>query len=181
MEQVGTILPRSIPKVAFGGNVLHVGLLQRFQCGERLGGLKQFSGESDQGKRGMIMAGRFQAMALIAFAALTIPIGHAVAQSINVGDDQSAFANDGECDDVRFAGPGMSRKPTPRSRVLETAQQMMKSDNEFLAARGMDMLERGLAEQTRLDEGALIRAQVHILHDATDCQAAFLSGRIQVR
>ena len=31
-----------------------------------------------------------------------------MAQSIPYGDDSSPYANDGECDDKRFEGPGMT-------------------------------------------------------------------------
>lgn len=41
-------------------------------------------------------------------SALAVWGAGAEAQSINFGDDTSEWANDGECDDRRFRGPGMS-------------------------------------------------------------------------
>ena len=57
----------------------------------------------------------------------------AVAQNIRFGDDSSEWANDGECDDPRFQGAGMTTTPL-------------------------------------LDQD--------ILHDATDCRAAYNAGTI---
>ena len=37
--------------------------------------------------------------------------GPAFAQSISFGDDSGDWAQDGECDDPRFEGPGMSLTP----------------------------------------------------------------------
>jgi len=45
------------------------------------------------------------ALTLIAALLLAWP---AMAQTPDFGDDSSPFANDGECDDPRFAGPGMT-------------------------------------------------------------------------
>lgn len=42
------------------------------------------------------------------FAALTLSAAPALAQTIDFGADSSQWANDGECDDPRFAGPGMT-------------------------------------------------------------------------
>lgn len=56
-------------------------------------------------------------------------------RTIDFGDDSSTWANDGECDDPRFAGPGM------------TTTTLLASD---------------------------------ILHDATDCRAAYARGALWV-
>ncbi len=70
-------------------------------------------------------------IAMLAFAPLAV-----AQQSIDFGDDGSMFANDGECDDPRFTGPGM------------TDTKLLESD---------------------------------ILHDATDCKAAFEAGNLQLK
>ena len=43
---------------------------------------------------------------LALFSAAIPPVAHA--QNIDFGDDASRFARDGECDDMRFSGPGMT-------------------------------------------------------------------------
>src|SRR5437868_5932880 len=45
----------------------------------------------------------------------------AVAQTIDFGDDASKFAKDGECDDKRFSGPGMTDTPLLDSDVKHDA------------------------------------------------------------
>ena len=42
------------------------------------------------------------------FAALTLTAAPAFAQTVDFGADTSQWAKDGECDDPRFAGPGMT-------------------------------------------------------------------------
>lgn len=42
------------------------------------------------------------------FAALTLSAAPAFAQAVDFGADTSQWANDGECDDPRFTGPGMT-------------------------------------------------------------------------
>ena len=44
-------------------------------------------------------------------AALTVGALPAAAQEIDFGDDASMWSNDGECDDSRFEGPGMTTTP----------------------------------------------------------------------
>jgi hypothetical protein len=53
-------------------------------------------------------------MRLAAVSALLVLISlgePALAQSIDFGDDGSRWSNDGECDDPRFEGPGMTQTP----------------------------------------------------------------------
>lgn len=68
------------------------------------------------------------------FVALAAP-AHA-APSVSFGDDTGSYSNDGECDDPRFEGAGM------------TGTALLSDD---------------------------------ILHDATDCQAAFDAGQLKLR
>ena len=42
---------------------------------------------------------------------MTTPGNAEAAASINFGDDNGDWANDGECDDSRFEGPGMTATP----------------------------------------------------------------------
>lgn len=117
-------------------------------------------------------------LAAVAISILAPPLA---AQTTDFGDDVSLFANDGACDDVRFVGPGMARKPTPKSRLLEAARRMMADGNRYEAERAQAMYERGLSEQSYLDEQAAERAQANVRHDATDCRIAFEHNRIQLR
>ncbi len=73
----------------------------------------------------------FAAAAALLVAAMPVP---ALADTPNFGDDAGRFAKDGECDDMRFDGPGM------------TDTLLIDSD---------------------------------ILHDATDCRAAFNQNRLR--
>ncbi len=50
-------------------------------------------------------------LAPIAFAILALAATPLAAQSTDFGDDSSQWANDGECDDPRFIGPGMTTTP----------------------------------------------------------------------
>lgn len=47
-------------------------------------------------------------LAILLAAGLAAP---ALAQDIDFGDDSGAYSNDGECDDPRFEGPGMTNTP----------------------------------------------------------------------
>ena len=47
--------------------------------------------------------------------------GPAMAQSIDFGNDSSEWSNDGECDDPRFAGPGMTTTPLLDSDIRADA------------------------------------------------------------
>lgn len=50
-------------------------------------------------------------------AAPPVPVLHTLSvDGIQFGDDTSAFANDGECDDPRFTGEGMAASPTETHR-----------------------------------------------------------------
>lgn len=56
------------------------------------------------------MPPRFRLLPLAIALATTIALP-AAAQQIDFGDDASPWANDGECDDPRFQGPGMTTTP----------------------------------------------------------------------
>ena len=50
------------------------------------------------------------ASAFMAASSGVAPVVHAQPATPDFGDDASDFANDGECDDPRFKGPGMATK-----------------------------------------------------------------------
>ena len=60
------------------------------------------------------------AFAVTMLAATWAPVP-AAAQSIDFGDDASKFSKDGECDDKRFAGAGMTDTPLLDSDVKHDA------------------------------------------------------------
>jgi hypothetical protein len=70
--------------------------------------LDQFAKQAQSTKGGIIMNRKathlFASLALIA-AAAPVPV---LADTPNFGDDSGRFAKDGECDDMRFDGPGMT-------------------------------------------------------------------------
>ena len=117
-----------------------------------------------------------QILACVPLLMIALPVA---AQTIDFGDDASPFANDGACDDIRFVGPGMAKKPTPKSRLLEAAYRMMAAGNPNEYERAQEMYQRGLTEQSLLDERAADRALTHVRHDATDCRAAYQQNTIQ--
>jgi hypothetical protein len=57
---------------------------------------------------------------IVAVASLGLT-GPAFAQSIDFGDDSSQWSNDGECDDPRFEGPGMTTTPLLDSDIRADA------------------------------------------------------------
>jgi hypothetical protein len=60
----------------------------------------------------------------LAGAALILP-GQVAAQAIDFGRDTSPWANDGECDDPRFEGPGMTQTPLLDSDIRADATDCM--------------------------------------------------------
>lgn len=53
-------------------------------------------------------AGNLQLREAVAARPLAAPVG---GETVDFGDDSSRWANDNECDDKRFAGPGMTETP----------------------------------------------------------------------
>ncbi|PRY74792.1 hypothetical protein CLV80_11533 [Yoonia maritima] len=127
---------------------------------------------------------------IAAFAACT-----ASAQSINFGDDSSEWANDGECDDGRFTGPGLTSTPLLQEDVLADATDCKRA---FEAGR---LTLAGVAADGTIDFGndsgewsndqecddmrfagpgmtSTPLLQDDIMRDATDCRAAFNAGML---
>lgn len=71
----------------------------------------------------------YQILGVISFMAACIP--HAAhAQDIDFGDDASRFAKDGECDDMRFSGPGMTDTLLIDSDILHDATDCRTAYNQ---------------------------------------------------
>ena len=121
----------------------------------------------------------------------------ALAFDVNFGDDAGQWANDNECDDPRFAGPGMTSTPLLLDDVLHDA-----SDCRAAYQKGRLVL-RGVSPDGTIDFGddtgewandkecddlrfagpgmtSTPLLNDDIMHDATDCRGAFEAGQLQL-
>ncbi len=132
----------------------------------------------------------------------------AMAAGTDFGDDASQFARDGECDDKRFAGPGMTDTPLLDSDVRHDATDCRAAFNQkrltlasaepspagSYAASGVNHIMWGddagkYARDGECDDKRFTGAGMtdtplldsDIKHDATDCRAAFSQGRLSLR
>ncbi len=119
------------------------------------------------------------------------------APAYSFGDDKGDYSNDGECDDPRFDGPGMTATDLLSDDVLHDA-----SDCETAFKAGQ-LTIRGLAEDGSIDFGddkgeyandgecddlrfigsgmtATELIQDDIMHDATDCRTAYEAGKLKL-
>lgn len=132
-----------------------------------------------------------------AFLAMASLSAHA-APAVSFGDDNGDYANDGECDDGRFEGKGMTSTPLLSEDVLHDA-----SDCKAAYEAGTISL-RGVADDGTVDFGddsgewandgecddmrfvgpgmtttALIDDD--IMRDASDCRTAYEAGEIKLQ
>jgi hypothetical protein len=117
--------------------------------------------------------------------------------TLSFGDDLGDYANDGECDDPRFDGPGMTGTTLLSDDVLHDAtdcRAAFKADK--LTLRGVasdgtvdfgddngDYSNDGECDDLRftgpgMTTTALVQAD--IMHDASDCRAAYKAGRLEL-
>ncbi|SIT85610.1 hypothetical protein SAMN05421665_2100 [Yoonia rosea] len=125
---------------------------------------------------------------------LTAP---AQAQSINFGDDSSQWANDGECDDGRFTGPGLTSTPLLQEDVLADAtdcRTAYEAGNLRLAGVSSDgTIDFGNdagewsndneCDDMRFEGPGMTTTpllQDDIMRDATDCRRAFEAGQLKL-
>ena len=134
----------------------------------------------------------------------------AAVQGVDFGDDASKFARDGECDDKRFSGEGMTNTPLLESDIghdatdcrtaynqkrltLASAAVPTAADRSY-AATGIDHIMWGddngkFSRDGECDDKRFAGAGMtatplldsDIKHDATDCRAAFNQGRLTLR
>lgn len=120
------------------------------------------------------------------------------ARNIHFGDDAGEYANDGECDDPRFEGAGMTGTALLSDDLLHDA-----TDCRTAYDAGKLTL-RGVAEDGSIDFGddsgeysrdgecddmrfagpgmtATTLIQDDIMHDATDCRTAHDAGQLKLR
>jgi hypothetical protein len=127
------------------------------------------------------------------------------------GDDNGKYAKDGECDDMRFAGPGMTSTPLLDEDIRHDASDCRAAfDDGRLTFKGDNVSEATLASS--VDAAQLNRIQwgddngdfandgecddkrfegagmtstplldSDIKHDASDCRTAYQQGRLALR
>lgn len=147
------------------------------------------------------------AAAMLAAAWAPVP---AAAQAVDFGDDASKFAKDGECDDKRFSGPGMTdtrlldsdvrhdatdcRTAYNQGRLTFNGNRAPTASTQAYAASGVDHIIWGddngkYANDGECDDKRFVGAGMtdtplldsDVKHDATDCRAAYRQGRLQLR
>ena len=128
--------------------------------------------------------------------ALTPP---AFAQSIDFGDDSSTWSNDGECDDPRFEGPGMTNTVLLDEDILSDATDCLTAYQAGrLTLRGNaspDLIVKGVnfgndsgqwsndgeCDDPRFEGPGMTTTPLlsdDVLRDATDCSTAYLAGQL---
>ena len=133
----------------------------------------------------------------------------AAAQPIDFGDDAGKYSKDGECDDKRFSGPGMTETPLLQSDVghdatdCRTAFEQKRLTLASAAApvsagsntaEGIDRIQWGddssqFARDGECDDKrftgdgmtATPLLDSDIKHDASDCRAEFARGRLALQ
>jgi hypothetical protein len=146
-----------------------------------------------------------------ALAANASPVPAAAMQSVDFGDDNSKYSRDGECDDPRFGGPGMTDTP-----VLDTDIKHDATDCRSAFSQGRLTYKSNYVPEDLGTDGYVDRGADHIIwgddggkssrdgecndkrftgqgmtgtpllntdikHDASDCRAAFEQGRLSLR
>ena len=141
-------------------------------------------------------------------AAAVTPPPVAAAGGVDFGDDSSKFSKDGECDDKRFSGPGMTDTPLLESDVRHDAtdcrtaydQHRLVMGTTNAASSGSGYADSGVnhimwgddsskfSKDGECDDKRFTGAGMtdtplldsDVKHDATDCRAAFGQGRLQL-
>jgi hypothetical protein len=141
-------------------------------------------------------------------AAAPAKVPAVAAGGVDFGDDASKFSRDGECDDKRFSGPGMTDTPLLDSDVrhdatdcraawdqhrLTMASGSSGSSGGGYAESGVNHImwgddagkfsKDGECDDKRFTGPGMTNTPLldsDIKHDATDCRAAFSQGRLQL-
>ncbi len=132
----------------------------------------------------------FRSARLLAFTAAALLLTAAPpAFAIDFGDDSGQWSNDGECDDPRFAGPGMTQTPLLEADILHDATDCEQAYDagrlELDAAIGFGDDSSQWSNDDECDdprfEGSAMAATLldeDRGHDASDCRTAFNAGEI---
>lgn len=118
---------------------------------------------------------------------------------IDFGDDSGSFAADGECDDMRFTGEGMSETPLLAEDLYHDASDcraayrkgtialnplFLRLSGQVEIVWGDDMGEfarDGECDDLRFEGVGMTFTPLlaeDIGHDATDCRAAYKAGKV---
>lgn len=122
----------------------------------------------------------------------------AVAQPVDFGDDRSEWALDGECDDLRFVGPGMTQTTLLEADVRHDATdcRIAFQDGRIWPRDGRRVPTIEFGDDTStwafdgecddprfigpgMTQSTLLEADAR--RDANDCRTAYESGRIWLR
>ena len=120
-----------------------------------------------------------QFIASLALLAAAMP-GPALADPPNFGDDTGRFAMDGECDDMRFDGPGMTDTPLVDSEIFHDASDCRAAFSQnrvrYLGGIRSDALVASSQDNTQ-------RGTNRVLQDdhAVICRASLEQGRLELR
>ena len=138
------------------------------------------------------------------------PMTGAGMQTVDFGDDASKYSRDGECDDPRFAGAGMTETPLLDSDIRHDATDCRSAFTQnrltFKGEAGASPTAAGYANSGvnhiiwgddagkyardgECDDRRFMGAGMtdtplldsDIKHDASDCRAAFQQGRLTLR
>ena len=141
---------------------------------------------------GLMLSGAVLALAL----SLGAP---ALGQDVDFGEDTSTWANDGQCDDPRFTGPGAAlvRSPVDELRDATDCRTAFEAGEVTLVAAEpavSDAAEDGAADAAAIDFGDDSgnwandgecddprfggTLSSHIRADATDCRTAYEAGEV---
>jgi hypothetical protein len=123
----------------------------------------------------------------------------AMAQDIDFGDNTSTWANDGECDDSRFVGDGMTSTPLLDEDIGHDANDcrtafegglltLAATETEDLIVDGIifgndngDWSNDGECDDPRFTGAGMTTTPLlsdNVLRDASDCGAGYLAGTL---
>ncbi len=152
--------------------------------------------EADQGKDANDCLALYQAGSIT----LSDAAGNSGTSPIDFGDDSSEWANDGECDDPRFAGPGVADELLDEDRgkdatdcrtLFENKQIYLAADNSDKPVGGgvidfgddsSEWNNDGECDDPRfVGDGVGVKLLLEDLKaDATDCKTLFDQGKISL-
>ncbi|HUV32701.1 MAG TPA: hypothetical protein VMW31_03940 [Devosiaceae bacterium] len=114
---------------------------------------------------------------------------------VDLGDNSSFWARNGECDDPRFAGIGMAVKTLDEDIMRDAADCLaaLETGRIALAPEDFSQIDFGTDGGEWTDDGecddprfvgpgrSFITGEDEVLKDATDCRTLFEQGRIRLR